>query len=188
MNDNRESWLQNAIVHLSPLFQEHGAALPDGIRVSCSWPSKSIRKRIGEAWTSSASDKGYHETYISPILSDSVQVLDVLIHELVHHAVGVEHGHKAPFKRLATAIGLQGKMTSTYAGPELVEKLQGITEQLGQYPHGRMHLNGHDKKQSTRLLKCECQECGYTVRTTAKWLDAYGPPICPCNDQVMVTA
>ena len=33
-------------------------------------------------------------------------------------------------------------------------------------------------KQSTRLKKCECQECGYTVRVTQKWLDI-GAPHCP---------
>lgn len=33
-------------------------------------------------------------------------------------------------------------------------------------------------KQSTRLKKCECGECGYTVRVTQKWLDV-GAPHCP---------
>lgn len=33
-------------------------------------------------------------------------------------------------------------------------------------------------KQSTRLKKCECEECGYTVRVTQKWLDV-GAPHCP---------
>lgn len=34
------------------------------------------------------------------------------------------------------------------------------------------------KKQTTRLKKCECRECGYTVRVTAKWLEV-GAPHCP---------
>lgn len=33
-------------------------------------------------------------------------------------------------------------------------------------------------KQSTRLKKCECSQCGYTVRVTQKWLEI-GPPHCP---------
>lgn len=33
-------------------------------------------------------------------------------------------------------------------------------------------------KQTTRLLKASCSECGYTVRVTAKWLEV-GPPHCP---------
>lgn len=33
-------------------------------------------------------------------------------------------------------------------------------------------------KQSTRLKKAECSQCGYTVRVTARWLEV-GPPHCP---------
>jgi hypothetical protein len=39
------------------------------------------------------------------------------------------------------------------------------------------------KKQGTRLIKCECPECGYIARVTAKWLDEAGAPICP-TDQI----
>lgn len=35
-------------------------------------------------------------------------------------------------------------------------------------------------KQSTRMLKVECGSCGYTLRTTAKWLEV-GTPTCPCG-------
>lgn len=34
-------------------------------------------------------------------------------------------------------------------------------------------------KQSARLIKCVCPECGYIARTTRKWLDERGPPHCP---------
>lgn len=44
------------------------------------------------------------------------------------------------------------------------------------------------KKQTTRLLKVSCSECGYTARVTRKWLDKAGAPLCPdhgpmTNDQ-----
>lgn len=29
------------------------------------------------------------------------------------------------------------------------------------------------------MLKCECQACGYTVRTARKWLETCGAPLCP---------
>lgn len=35
-------------------------------------------------------------------------------------------------------------------------------------------------KQTTRLVKAACGECGYTVRVTQKWLDV-GPPHCPVH-------
>ena len=30
------------------------------------------------------------------------------------------------------------------------------------------------------MIKCMCVECGYTVRTSSKWL-AIGAPICPVD-------
>ena len=181
----REQWLNDATVELSALLSEHGGELPEHVRVSCSWPSQSIRKRIGEAWSAECSTDRAHETFISPILSDSVRVLDVLTHELVHHCVGVEHGHKAPFARLAKAVGLTGKMTATVAGPELTERLNAIAEKLGPYPHATLSPTDGRKKQGTRMIKCECPDCGYVARTTGKWLSAYGAPLCPCNSEPM---
>ena len=37
-------------------------------------------------------------------------------------------------------------------------------------------------KQSTRMLKVLCPSCGYTLRTTARWL-AVGFPTCPCGTE-----
>jgi hypothetical protein len=34
-------------------------------------------------------------------------------------------------------------------------------------------------KQTTRLIKCECAECGYLARVTRLWLDTKGAPQCP---------
>lgn len=41
------------------------------------------------------------------------------------------------------------------------------------------------KKQSTRMLKVICPGCGYTVRTTQKWIDI-GLPTCPCGEEMEV--
>jgi hypothetical protein len=35
------------------------------------------------------------------------------------------------------------------------------------------------EKQATRMLKCACATCGYIVRTTRKWLETAGAPLCP---------
>ncbi len=180
----REQWLIKASKKLSKIITESGETVPDNVRVSCSWPSQAIRTRVGEAWTAEASADDAHETFISPVLSDPTEVLAILLHELVHHAVGVTHGHKAPFKRLAVACGLQGKMTATVAGDELTVKLVLIADSLGEYPHKTLNPGIGRKKQGTRLIKCECNECGYTVRTTQKWL-VFGAPLCPCNQQEM---
>ena len=180
----REQWLIRASKKLSKIIKDNGETVPGNVRVSCSFPSQAIRTRIGEAWTETASEDGAHETFISPVISDPVDVLAILLHELVHHAVGVANGHKAPFKRLAVACGLEGKMTATVAGEELTERLKAMAETLGEYPHKTLNPGIGRKKQSTRLVKCACKECGYTVRTTQKWL-VFGAPLCPCNSQEM---
>lgn len=41
-------------------------------------------------------------------------------------------------------------------------------------------VNNLPKKQTTRLLKVECGQCGYTARVTRKWLEV-GPPGCPTH-------
>lgn len=75
-------------------------------------------------------------------------------------------------------------MTATVAGEDLKARLDEICEDLGDYPHAALNPNVR-KKQTTRMLKVECKETGYKARLTAKWLDEYGAPKCPCHDQVM---
>ena len=182
---NREQYLLEAGKLMRKMFEDVGAPIPDNVRVSCGWPGGGSRNsRIGECWGTSCSADGHFEIFISPKLGDTLRVLDVLVHEYIHAAVGLEAGHRGYFRRVAKALGLEGKMTATTAGVELGEKLQRIHLKLGDYPHAA--LSGlNRKKQATRLVKCECGECGYIVRTTDKWLDAYGPPLCPCNEERM---
>lgn len=46
-------------------------------------------------------------------------------------------------------------------------------------------INTRPPKQSTRLLKACCADCGYTVRVTSKWLEI-GPPHCPVHGAMAV--
>jgi hypothetical protein len=167
---------------------ESEATIPDNVNVSCGFPGGgSARKRIGECWSSTASKAGKFEIFISPVLDDAGIVLDVLVHEMVHAAVGTECGHTGAFRKVAKALGLEGKMTATKAGPKLQAQIANWIDALGPYPHGAINLSNR-KKQSTRLVKCECGSCGYIVRTTAKWIEQAGAVICPCNGQQMHVA
>ena len=185
MMPSREEWLGRMVDSLRPLFAEHGHPLPDRVRVSCGWPSRSAlsgrNRRIGEAWSHRCSGDGAHETFLSPTLADPVEVGAVLVHELVHHAVGVEAGHKGPFRTLALAVGLTGPMRATSAGPELERRLHALAEELGPYPHAALHGGDGRKKQTTRMLKVACAECGCIVRMTRQWLDEVGAPTCACG-------
>ena len=185
---NRDTDLNAEAVDLAPLFAAIGAPIPAAVRISCGWPGGGSRNsRIGECWSTQSSADGHFELFISPMISESVRVLDVLTHELVHAAVGLECGHKGRFGKVARALGLEGKLTATVAGAALRAKLEAVVAKLGGYPGAALNL-GSRKKQSTRLVKCECDDCGYTVRTTSKWLDLYGAPLCPCNSEAMTVA
>lgn len=41
--------------------------------------------------------------------------------------------------------------------------------------------------QTTRLLRCECPQCGFLARITRRWID-YGLPECACGGQWQVAA
>ncbi len=190
--DTREEWLVAAVASLGKtVFADAGVELPP-VRVSVGWPGGRGKKEnvIGQCWpTGLAADKKA-QLFISPVLNDGARVLDVLAHELVHAADDCQNGHRAPFARIAKAIGLTGKMTATVASPELVEKLNALILELGIYPHAELAKSGgsHEpKKQGTRQLLAECAVgSGYKVRLTRKWIDELGAPICPCCEQRMI--
>ena len=179
----REAWLAALADELRPMFGRHKAAIPPRIRFSCGWPSRRIRKVIGECWAPTAAADGVTQVFVSPALHDPIDVAAVLVHELVHAAVGPDAGHGAAFARVAKRLGLVGKMTATKAGPQLREVLADRVRWLGPYPHGALQLGaGREPKQGTRMVKLTCpdEDCGYTVRTTAKWI-AVGLPRCPVD-------
>lgn len=184
----REAWMTRMCdLHIFPLLKEHAKAEHLEVRpyrVSVGFPGGgSARTRIGECWAADTS--GHGVMFISPVLGDVNIIVSTLVHECIHHMVGCDKGHKGEFKRLALAVGLEGKMTSTTMGATLAARVTGWLADMPELPHAALVKPERGKKGS-RLLKCECPSCGYTVRTTAKWLDAAGAPLCPvesCYDE-----
>lgn len=183
----REGWLLKAVELLIPLLEQAGATQlrTRNIAVSVGFPSKTIRKRIGECWADRASENGgVNHMFIHPQLDDPVQVLGVLAHELIHADDNGESNHYGHFKNVARSLGLTGKLTETNVGPDLEPVLKDIATELGPYPHVRLNL-GSVKKQTTRLKKVACPKCDYTIRVTDKWIDK-GLPTCPCGTKMEV--
>lgn len=210
---NREAWLNDLAALMAPAYAELGAPLP-AYRISVGFPSNGIASRaIGECWDAKASADSTFEIFVRP---DQVEPLDVgfvVAHELVHAAVGLKHGHKGEFARVALALGFPRPLTQA-APPagKLLEWLQSCLAQLGPLPHaairwregtvvvakrkgggvvvpdesgeGEGPVSNRPKKQTARLLKASCGECGYTVRVTAKWLEV-GPPGCPAHGHMV---
>jgi hypothetical protein len=189
----REAWLEAMTEAMRPWLADVGAPLPERVRVSVGWPSsRGISKTggshtIGQCWSANCSKAGTPEVFISPLLDEATRVADVLLHELVHAAVGNEAGHGAAFARPAKALGLTGKMTATVASDELRERLVALVAEVGPYPHAGIEALAIEnrKKQGTRMLKVECPDCGYSLRTTRKWLEV-GVPTCCCGSEMEV--
>jgi hypothetical protein len=190
----REEWLDQCAEKMRPMFDEaretlHTPALPEQLHVSCGWPSQKATARksraIGQCFQTACSAAHLNEVFVSPAISDALTVSATLLHELIHAADNCQHGHRqAVFGQLARHFGLEGKLTATHAGPELTERLNAICAELGEYPHQTLDVTIGAKKQSTRLIKLECPSCGYTIRTTQKWLDQYEDlPLCPCGER-----
>jgi hypothetical protein len=185
---NREDWLKLAEQKMVAWIVALSYAYPENTRISCGFPksSKGRNNAIGQCWSSAASADRTHEIFISPTQADKARVCDILLHEMVHATVGIEAGHGKPFTTLARALGLEGKPTATFAGEALKARIDGMLETLPDYPHATITPSVQTtKKQKTALLRCECPQCGYLARVTAKWVDSVGAPICPACDVTM---
>lgn len=176
----REEWLTFVCNELRPAFKKVGAPIPTKVRFALGFTSAGYRsKAIGECWSTVASGDGTTEIFIKPDRDDPKEVAGILAHELVHAAVGVKHGHKAPFKKVCVALGLKGKAMYALPGATMQREIMDpIVKKAGPLPHKKMSFTSGKKKQTTRLLKCECMTCGYVVRATRKWVDEMGAPYC----------
>lgn len=184
----REEWLGAAAFSIAEWFSDAGYTVPAKIRFACSWPagSRGGKKTLGQCVAPEASSDGHTEVYVAPTIDKPGEVLGVLAHELVHAAVGVRWGHKAPFRKACDKLGLIGPAKQALPGTALTARLERLADALGPYPHGKVDLNAR-KKQSTRMLKAVCPETGYTVRLTKKWADV-GLPFSPAGVQMVLDA
>ena len=180
----REAWLMACIEELQGDFSIHGYTIPEKIRASCSWPSRGAltkNKRIGEAWSCNNSADQHYEIFISPVLQNSGTVCETIVHELIHCVVGTSANHGKPFRQCAEKMGLEGPMTSTWAGSALSQRIIGIIDKLGKYPHAELKSNSIKKTQTTRYIKVTCTQCECVIRMTRKWIEQVGFPTCGCG-------
>lgn len=181
----REEWLNAFLDAARPHFERVGYPLPAKVRASIGFPSAGMRGRaIGECWGTASSADGHFEIFLRPSLNADARVADVLTHEAVHAAVGLAAKHGGAFKRCAVALGLEGKMTATVAGPRWREWALPILAELGPMPGAPLtEFHSGKPKQTTRMLKCVCDSCGFSFRTTRSQLDAHPDGLgCPVRD------
>ena len=140
----------------------------------------------------------FSKSMISPVIDAPMRVAGINAHETIH-AVGLKCRHRGPFATVARALGLEGPLTATTEGVAFKRHVAPILDALGPYPHAAL-LNPRSggpsrgdpgevpssgaPKQGTRLLKCQCTNCGYVARVTRKWIDAVGRPHCPHHGEM----
>lgn len=200
-NQNREAYLQSALVELRPYFAKAGIGLPENIRIAAGWPSRGGTKEnnrvLGECWKAEAAVDGITQIFISPWLSEPVTVLAVLTHELIHAALP-QAKHGPDFKDAMKKVGLIGKATATRAGDELTVILTELAAALGDYDNSQLGLATSDdapKKQKSRQRKIFCNrkdlhqgETEVIYRASKKVIDL-GLPVCPvCGEQLEAEA
>lgn len=136
---NREAWLTAAVADLRyGLFAAADLTVPP-VAVACGF-GRSGAEAAGETEFNTAD--GVPQIYVAPVLSEPVEVLVLLVHELVHATLGVDgHGktdHSGPFKRTARLLGLRPPWDSHYGTTALLLHLAARATVLGPYPHARL--------------------------------------------------
>lgn len=160
----QQEWLHEAYAAIRRTLLPEA---PANVLVSYGFPKGSSgrgSKRIGECWHVAPEGKSA-VIFIHPCQwTAPADVLHVLVHEAIH-AQHPKAGHAGEFKRTALAVGLEGKMTSTHAGPELARKLAGMARTLQPFPRAAFDPRaiGREKKPGSRLRLWECT-CGVKVR------------------------
>jgi hypothetical protein len=184
----REEWLNNAAKAMKGWVRCAGGDDYIAPLISVGFPKgsrgKSSANAIGQCWDKSVSqDQQRSHIFVIPTMTESVEVMAVLLHELVHASVGTKCGHRGPFRKVAKALGLEGKMTATVPGEALKLKLELLRRDLGDYPHSALKPTVRGLIGS-RMLKVECKGCGCIVRMSNKWIESVGTPVCACGEQM----
>ena len=184
----RESWLLAAVVKLSTLLKKHDAVMPEKYAVSCGFPKSRKAMAIGQCWDPTCTEDGTTHMFVCPSVNSALTVLATLLHEMVHAAVGLECKHRGAFRKLAKAVGLEGKMTATFVSEEnpLMAVLKTITEQLGPYPHSALVR----KMAATRppaggwVKFVSKNDDEYILRLSPRALEKAGGPTDPWGDKM----
>lgn len=148
----REDYLEQATAKLTPWFKQRGLDIPP-VKVSCGFPSKSPLKNLGECWSSECTFDGTRQIFVTPLHHNGVESLGTLAHELVHACLPDDAKHGPQFKDAMKKVGLEGKPKSAGPGPELQLFIEGIVEELGDYPNPTLKPKPKPKKEQALAKK-----------------------------------
>jgi hypothetical protein len=172
---------------------------PEQIRVTIQ--SSGRKQALGwfapEYWRKGKAEKGspgLHEINLCAEHLQAHNMGETLLHELAHaenNILGIRdcsggRMHNKKFKEMAIRLGLEVKPRDSSVGYGYTDLAKPGEDFLAKIKFNRAIFDAHrgaaggkKAKPGSRLIKCECPECGYVCRTTQKWLDDVGAPHCP---------
>lgn len=189
-NYNREEWLNTAGTMLQAMvLDKHIDESMRNAPFYVSVGNCSSSKAVGECWPRIRSEDNKNHVFITPRLNNSIEILSILLHELIHVADDCKSKHRGFFRTTALAVGFTGKMTATEVinGSHLFNQLSTIYSALGDIPHAKLDTS-KIKKEGTRQIKAHCLSCDFIFRTSRKQLDRFEAEAeskCPCCDGFM---
>lgn len=143
--------------------------MPENTRISVGFPAKRRGRAAGrlvEHYRPSESDGGLWEIFVSPTMGSALEVARAVTAEAARISTG----------RTPTAAELE----------TLDARAARVVETMPPYPHSAIKVPGHGPaaagtvRPGSRLIKVDCQHCGYTIRTTRRWLSVKVPH-CPTD-------
>jgi hypothetical protein len=167
--NTREDWLKACLTRGTAGWPV-GADLPENTRISVGFPAKVRRGRGSvyrpvEHYRPQDSEGGMFEIFVSPTIGKSDDVAVAVLCEAARIATGRE-----PSEAERATLG---------------ERARRVVATMPPYPHAAIKVAGMPQGRpegtpgpGSRLIKVDCPECGYTLRTTRRWLSA-GVPTCP---------
>lgn len=177
----RDQWLKSTVSAMSSWYEDLGFPLPE-IEVQTGFPSSGQRgQNVAESWSL---DNG--ESYVvvvRPDVADPLRIAAAVAHQLCFVAVGQKDQHGHLFRHVAISIGLRGTKAERTPGEVFKELVRPILEDLGPLPSSipEPAAPKGSSKQTTRMIKVSCNECGYVARVSRKWIEDVGPPLCPLH-------
>jgi len=162
---SREEWLTLAVQFILDDIFRPVVTVRDTLEVRVGMgfiPDTKTTGRIeGACLPSHRSEGDYNEIYIVPMLNDSLRVLTVLCHELVHAIDNCENKHGKPFRDIAREVGMIAPFTEAHASIDLTRDLNDIIAILGPIPHSKVKPSPPKQQGRSLPVRCSDPECGF---------------------------
>ena len=162
----RDQWLTDFVVLARPYFSRAGKPLPERIRAAMCPPHRARQRTIGLCWSDAVTEDNGREIWVTSAETDPVRVAGILVHELCHAALPHAVKHGKPFRLLAEALGLEGRMTATTEGARFKALWAPLLASLGPLPAARFTAGvavDARVQRTPRMKNASCPHCGFTA-------------------------